>query len=110
MSEPFQLSLAPRQLTQTINPWSWSFGDLSLFTINLGQSGKPEIEARVLNEVGSYGRQIGRISEALLALVDWAEKQPDGAASPAFQALRDQVAHVALIKKAVEAEKDDKAA
>ncbi|PVM80911.1 hypothetical protein [Caulobacter radicis] len=105
MTQPFQLSLAPRQLTQTINPWSWSFGDFSLFTVNLGQSRSPEVEARVLDEVGSYGRQIGRISEALLVLVDWAQSQPDGPSSPAFQALRDQVAHVALIKKAVEAEK-----
>ncbi|AYV44784.1 hypothetical protein CFHF_23185 [Caulobacter flavus] len=104
MTQPFQLSLAPRQLTQTINPWSWRFGDFSLLTVNLGQSRNPAIEARVLDEVGSYGRQIGRISEALLVLVDWAEKQPDGPSSPAFQILRDQVAHVALIKKAVEAE------
>ncbi|MFT4253300.1 MAG: hypothetical protein QM608_12520 [Caulobacter sp.] len=99
MSEPFQLSLAPRQLTQTINPWSWSFGDFSLFTINLGQSGKPEVEARVLEEVGSYGRQIGRIGEALEKLIDWAEKQdPSLVGEPAFEELRKQLLHVSLIK------------
>ncbi len=100
MSQPFQVSLAPRQLTQTINPWSWSFGDLSLFTINLGQSGAPNIEGRALDEVGSYGRQIGRLGEALKVLIDWAEAQPGGPKThPALEAFRLQLEHVDIIKR-----------
>lgn len=94
----FQLALAPRQLTQTINPWSWTFGDFSLFTINLGKSGAPDVEARILDEVGSYGRQLGRIGEAMAVIVDWAEKQglPD---HPAIAALKLQLEHVDVIRR-----------
>ncbi len=99
MPQAFQVSLAPRQLTQTINPWSWSFGDFSLFTVNLGQSAAPDVETRVLNEVGSYGRQIGRIGEALAALLDWAETQGAPKDDPAFAALRLQLEHVDVIKR-----------
>ena len=55
----FQLSLAPSRLSQVINPWSLSLG--SLFTVNLGNAGDTETEQRMLNEVGSYGRQIGQL-------------------------------------------------
>lgn len=101
MPKAFQVSLAPRQLTQTINPWSWTFGDFSLFSINLGQSAAPGVESRVLTEVGSYGRQIGRISDALKVLLDWAEAQPNGPSGndPAIKALRLQIEHVDVIKR-----------
>lgn len=101
MPKAFQVSLAPRQLTQTINPWSWTFGDFSLFTINLGQSAAPDVENRVLNEVGSYGRQIGRIGDALEVLLDWAKAQPGGPSkdNPAIKALRLQLEHVDVIKR-----------
>lgn len=101
MPKAFQVSLAPRQLTQTINPWSWTFGDFSLFSINLGQSAAPDVESRVLAEVGSYGRQIGRISDALKVLLDWAEAQPNGPSrnDPAIKALRLQIEHVDVIKR-----------
>lgn len=64
----FQLSLAPSRLSQTINPWSLTLG--SLFTVNLGNSGDTELESRILDDVGSYGRQIGRIADALDALAN----------------------------------------
>jgi hypothetical protein len=63
----FQLSLAPSQLSQVINPWSLTVG--SLFTVNLGNAGDNEVEARVLARVGSYGRQIGQIGDAVGVLV-----------------------------------------
>lgn len=95
----FTLALAPSQLTQSINPWSWSWGDFSLFTVNLGQSSDPVFEARVLEQVGSYGRQIGRIGEALAVLLDRADLSD---LSPSEQAaiddLRRQVAEVAALK------------
>jgi hypothetical protein len=96
----FTLALAPSQLTQSINPWSWSMGDFSLFTVNLGQSSDPAFEARVLQQVGSYGRQIGRIGEALAVLLDRADLS---SLSPVEQSaiddLRRQVAEVVALKE-----------
>lgn len=94
----FKLALAPSQLTQTINPWSWTFGNVSLFSINLGTSKAPEVETRVLNEVGSYGRQLGRIGEALAAVIAWAESQgmPD---TKAIDELKLQLQHIDVIRR-----------
>ena len=67
----FNVSLAPSRLNQTINPWTLTLG--SLFTINLGQSSDPALENQILEEVGSYGRQIGQIGDVmklLLPLID----------------------------------------
>lgn len=54
-------------------PWSWTFGpttaQLGLFNINLGRSGNPQVEQEVLDEVGSYGKQLGCIGDALAVLI-----------------------------------------
>jgi hypothetical protein len=96
------LSLAPSRLTQTINPWTFSLG--SLFTINLGKSGDTELETRMLDEVGSYGRQIGRLGDALGVLVAIAERTGElKSLSPTDQAaigaLRKQLGDVDRIKR-----------
>jgi heterodisulfide reductase subunit C len=99
MPQSFNLALAPSQLTQTINPWSWTFGDMSLFTVNLGQSSDPQFEARVLEQVGTYGRQIGRIGEALdviLRKIDLGKL--DKADEAAIKALRAQLDTVSDLK------------
>jgi len=59
------LQLAPASLTQPILP-NWSF---HLFNINLGSSSNPEVEQAALEKVGSYGRQIGHLAEALELIV-----------------------------------------
>jgi hypothetical protein len=95
----FKLALAPGQLTQTINPWSWTFGDFSFFTVNMGQSGDPAFEARVLDQVGSYGRQLGRIGEALAVLlkhVDLKDLDPHERAT--IRALNRQLEEIADLK------------
>jgi hypothetical protein len=63
----FQVSLAPTQLAQTINPWTWAFsgGQFGLINIDLGQSGDASMERRMLDKVGSYGRQLGRLGDAM---------------------------------------------
>ncbi len=63
----FNVSLAPSQLTQTINPWTVNLG--SLFTVNLGQSSDPALESQMLKEVGTYGRQIGQIGDVMKLLI-----------------------------------------
>lgn len=60
-SMPVTWQLAPDALTQPILP-NWQF---HLFNVNLGTSSNPEVEQKVLQSVGSYGRQIGRLAEAM---------------------------------------------
>lgn len=63
-------------VNQAINPWSWVFGtgQFGFVNINLGSSGNPEVEQEVLEEVGSYGRQLGRIGDALAVLIKHADQ------------------------------------
>jgi hypothetical protein len=60
-------------VAQAINPWRFITNlmgnQFSFFTVNLGRSSAPQVEADILENVGSCGRQIGRISEALEVLV-----------------------------------------
>ena len=71
----FPIQLAPGNLNQPILP-NWSF---NLFNVNLGASTNAAIEQEVLQSVGSYGKQIGHLAEALeivigkLKLLDSAE-------------------------------------
>jgi hypothetical protein len=68
----FRLALSG-DVTQTINPWNWFFrtigSQLGLININLGKSSYPALEEQILNDVGSYGRQIGQIGDALRVLI-----------------------------------------
>ncbi|MEO8806936.1 MAG: hypothetical protein ABI433_12710 [Burkholderiaceae bacterium] len=60
------MRLVPQSLTQAINP-GWNFGPT--FTLNSGNSSAPQTEVEVLQH-HSYGRQLGRISEALELLIE----------------------------------------
>ena len=68
----FKLPLSG-DVTQTINPWTWFIksvgGQFGLININLGKSSDPELEDQILQDVGSYGRQIGQMSDALSVLL-----------------------------------------
>jgi hypothetical protein len=68
----FKVSLAPEQLWQAINPWTFyqQGAQFGLVNIAMGQTPHPDIERKVLDEVGSYGRQIGRIGDALEVIVN----------------------------------------
>jgi len=95
---PLNLSLAPSSLTQTINPWNLSLG--SLFTVNLGDSGDTVLEARILDRVGSYGRQLGRMGDALAVLIDHAALSGLSAAEQqALDALKVQLGDVSRLKR-----------
>lgn len=59
------LQLAPNNLTQPILP-NWSF---NMFNVNLGASSNAAVEQEALEKVGSYGRQIGHLAEALELIV-----------------------------------------
>jgi len=59
------LQLAPNSLTQPILP-IWSF---NLFSLNLGATSNAEVEQQALEQVGSYGKQIGHVAEALEVVI-----------------------------------------
>ncbi len=61
----FPLQLAPSSLNQPILP-NWSF---NLFNVNLGASSNAAVEQETLQTVGSYGKQIGHLAEALELIV-----------------------------------------
>jgi hypothetical protein len=61
---------APQTLTQPILP-GWSFGNI---TVNEQNSHSPQTEHAIVAE-HSYGRQLGRITDALVALI---EERPKG--------------------------------
>lgn len=68
----FKLPLSG-DVAQTINPWTAVFSpygsQFGLININLGQSSAPQVEEDVLSDVGSYGKQLGRIGDALIVLL-----------------------------------------
>jgi hypothetical protein len=59
------LQLAPSNLNQPILP-NWSF---NLFNVNLGASSNAAVEQEALRTVGSYGKQIGHLAEALELII-----------------------------------------
>lgn len=59
------LQLAPESLYQPILP-GWQF---NLFSVNLGASSNAENEKATIQEVGSYGKQIGHLAEALEVVI-----------------------------------------
>jgi hypothetical protein len=59
------LQLAPSTLNQSILP-NWSF---NLFSVNLGATSNADVEQDALQNVGSYGKQIGHLAEALEVVV-----------------------------------------
>jgi hypothetical protein len=60
---PFNL-FAPGNLNQPILP-GWSFGNISV-----NYAGNVEIEKDVVEKVASFGKQLGIITDAVLALAD----------------------------------------
>ena len=59
------LQLAPGTLYQPILP-GWQ---ISLFSVNLGASSDAEMEKAAIQQVGSYGKQIGHLAEALEVVI-----------------------------------------
>ena len=102
MSSKFQLSLAPEKLWQSINPWTFyqQGAQFGFVNIDLGQTPHPETEQAILDEVGSYGRQLGRIGDALEILLKHV-KLDDLSASErdTLDVLRGQLAAIRQVKQ-----------
>ena len=102
MPKTLQLSLAPEKLWQAINPWTFyqDGAQFGFINIDLGQTPHPEVEQAILNDVGSYGRQLGHIGDALEVLLNHVKL--DGlsqAEKDALSILRGQLASVRQVKE-----------
>lgn len=68
----FKLPLSG-DVTQAINPWTFFYNpvgsQVGLFNVNFGTSSNPAVEEQVLSDVASYGKQLGRIGDALSVLL-----------------------------------------
>ncbi|MBV8380684.1 MAG: hypothetical protein JO369_07995 [Paucibacter sp.] len=60
------LQLAPNTLYQPILP-NWQ---VSLFSIDLGASSNAPLERAAIQQVGSYGKQLGHLAEALEVVIE----------------------------------------
>lgn len=99
----FQLPLSG-DVSQAINPWTWFTkvvgGQYGLVNINLGKSTDPELEQQILDDVGSYGRQLGQLGDALEAVLanlktdSWSDEGKEAVA-----AFRLQMAAVRRLKE-----------
>ncbi len=91
-------------VTQSILPWNWAFNGsgnaIGLFNVYLGQSSNPAVEREAL-EVASYGKQLGRIEDALMVLVDrlLPKDMPDGPDKDAIDDLKSMLHEIAIVKK-----------
>ena len=67
----FKLPLSGN-VVQSINPFTAFLSPIGsqfgLVNIDLGQSSEPDVESEVLSDVASYGKQLGRIGDALIVL------------------------------------------
>jgi hypothetical protein len=81
--------VAPQMLTQPINP-GWSFGNI---TVNSSNSSAPDVEQTIVSR-HSYGRQIGRLTDAVAALADALPKAADDARIKEFRELAAQIERI----------------
>jgi hypothetical protein len=100
----FRLPLSGN-VTQSINPWTMLFNpvgsQVGLVNIELGNSSQPEVEEEVLSDVASYGKQIGRVEDALIVLLDHfrPERPLTDQEQRAIDDLRSLVSHVQQVKQ-----------
>jgi hypothetical protein len=90
-------------VSQTINPWTWFSkvvnGQIGFININLGKSSDPELEQEILADVGSYGRQLGQLGDALEAVLAHMKSDTwQGESKKAVDAFRLQLAEIRRLK------------
>jgi hypothetical protein len=92
-----------RSHPRSINPFTafMTGGQLGLVNIKLGQSGDPAIEADVLSDVATYGKQLGRIGDALAVLIaHFHPRRPlDAKETAAIDALKEMLDKIADVKE-----------
>jgi hypothetical protein len=95
----FKLPLSG-DVVQSINPFTafMTGGQFGLVNINMGQSSEPAVEAEVLSDVASYGKQLGRIGDALIVLLAHFHPRTDEE-TKAIDALKEMLQNIADVKE-----------
>jgi hypothetical protein len=71
----YPLSGAVSQLFEFMNSWFRTIGNqFGLVNITVGSTANPEAEKEILEDVGTYGRQLGRLGDALRVVIDHLEQ------------------------------------
>ena len=88
-------------VNQAFQYWTkMTMGQVGLININMGKSSDPALEQKIIEDVGSYGRQIGQLSDALLAVLQHMKTDTwDAESRDAVEAFRLQVKEVAKLKE-----------
>ena len=100
----FKLPLSG-DVVQTISPWTAFLSPMGnqfgLINITLGQSSEPKVEQEVLTDIGTYGKQLGRIGDALIVLMaHFHPREPlSEHETKALDALKDMLAKIADVKE-----------
>jgi hypothetical protein len=98
----FKLPLSG-DVVQSINPFTafMTGGQFGLVNITLGQSSAPEVEQDVLSDVATYGKQLGRVGDALIVLLNhFHPRRPLRAEeSAAIDALKEMLEKIAAVKE-----------
>jgi hypothetical protein len=82
--------------TAFMSPIGSQFG---LVNITLGQSSAPEVESEVLSDVGTYGKQLGQIGDALLVLIERMPKDMHLDREPAIAELKEMLHGICDVKE-----------
>ncbi len=98
----FKLPLSG-DVVQSINPFTafMTGGQFGLVNINMGQSSEPKVEEDVMSDVATYGKQLGRIGDALIVLLaHFHPRNPLTAEETgAIEALKDMLGKIADVKE-----------
>jgi hypothetical protein len=95
----FKLPLSG-DVVQWINPiTSWFSGNQISANVYLGESSSPDTEAEILDRVGTYGRQLGQVTEALIVLLRHLPNgikltKDESKAIKAFEKMADEIATI----------------
>jgi len=94
--------LAPKYLSQMIDPLFWlpsGTGQIGFINISGAASSKPEVEADIIENVATYGHQLGRISAVLNAILpDLQARKRRGDAKKAVDAFEAMNANITAVK------------
>ncbi|MFX3680011.1 MAG: hypothetical protein ACN6I5_01905 [Hyphomicrobiales bacterium] len=70
---PIKIEFPSGDVSQWFEQWNSMFtatgSQVGLINVNFGRSSAPQVEQAVLDEVGSYGKQLGRMGDVLMVLL-----------------------------------------
>jgi hypothetical protein len=95
----FKLPLSGN-VAQWINPVTWFMsGNQVTANVYLGESSAPEVETEILDRVGTYGRQLGQLIDAVTVLLEHLPShakltQDDRKAIAAFEIMANEIAGI----------------